>query len=214
MGIYCPGIRTTNMIEITETAQSYFRRLIEQQDEEGLALRISVNHAGTPGANCDLQFCLQGQEQPDDHALPFTGFSLFVARASAPWLEKAEIDFEEDSTGGQLTIKAPGIKGSQPGSEASLEDRVEWLLQTEINPALASHGGRVALVEITPQNEVVLQFGGGCHGCGMADVTLKQGIEQTLTRNIPEITAVRDATDHQSGQNPYYASGAEGESAV
>jgi Fe/S biogenesis protein NfuA len=72
----------------------------------------------------------------------------------------------------------------------------------------------VALVEITENMEVVLQFGGGCHGCGMADVTLKQGIEQTLTRHIPEITAVLDATDHHSGQNPYYASGARGESAV
>jgi Fe/S biogenesis protein NfuA len=202
------------MIEITDSARSYFLRLIEQQDDEGLGLRISVNYAGTPGASCDLQFCPQGHRMPDDHELEFPGFSLFVASASKQWLEKAEIDFEEDATGGQLTIKAPGIKGSQPSAEASLEDRVGWLLETEINPALASHGGRVALVEITDKKEVILQFGGGCHGCGMADVTLKQGIEQTLTRNIPEITAVMDATDHQSGANPYYAGGASGESAV
>ena len=202
------------MIEITETAQAYFLRLIEQQDEEALALRISVTHAGTPGANCDLQFCPQGQSMPDDHTVELPGFKVFVARASAPWLDKAQIDFEEDSTGGQLTIKAPGIKGSEPSGEASMEERVGWLLETEINPALASHGGRVSLVEITETKEVVLQFGGGCHGCGMADVTLKQGIEQTLTRNIPEITAVVDVTDHQSGSNPYYASDAQGESAV
>jgi Fe/S biogenesis protein NfuA len=87
------------------------------------------------------------------------------------------------------------------------------LLETEINPSLASHGGRVTLVEVTEKMEVVLQFGGGCQGCGMADVTLKQGIEQTLTRNIPEITAVLDSTDHQSGQNPYYAGGEQGKSA-
>ena len=202
------------MIEITETAQTYFQRLIEQQDDDELALRISVNHAGTPGASCDLQFCPRGQSMPDDHELEYSGFSLFVAKASAPWLEKAQIDFEEDATGGQLTIKAPGIKGSEPSSEASLEDRIGWLLETEVNPALASHGGRVALVEITERKEVVLQFGGGCQGCGMADVTLKQGIEQTLMRHIPEITAVMDATDHRSGTNPYYAGDASGESAV
>ena len=202
------------MVTITETAQTYFRHLIEQQDEESLSLRISVNHAGTPGASCDLQFCPSGQNQPDDRVLEFNGFSLYVARASETWLEKAEIDFEEDSTGGQLTIKAPGIKGSEPAEEAPLAERVGWLLETEINPALASHGGRVALVEITEKKEVVLQFGGGCHGCGMADVTLKQGIEQTLTRRLPEITGVLDATDHRSGQNPYYASDARGESAV
>lgn len=202
------------MISISETAQQYFQRLIDQQDEEGLGLRISVNHAGTPGAGCDLQFCPQGQSMPDDRVVDFGGFKLYVASASEQWLGKAEIDFEEDSTGGQLTIKAPGIKGSEPSGEAPLEERVNWLLETEINPALASHGGRVALVEITELKEVVLQFGGGCHGCGMADVTLKQGIEQTLTRNIPEITAVKDATDHESGTNPYYAGGASGESAV
>ena len=202
------------MITITDTAQDYFSRLIEQQDEEGLGLRISVNQPGTPGASCDLQFCPAGQSMPDDRVLEFDAFRLFVASASEKWLEKAEIDFEEDATGGQLTIKAPGIKGSAPGDDASLEERVNWLLQTEVNPALAAHGGRVSLVEITEQKEVVLQFGGGCHGCGMADVTLKQGIEQTLTRNLPEITAVMDATDHQAGKNPYYAGSAEGESAI
>ena len=202
------------MIEITETAQNYFLRLIEQQDDEGLALRLSVNQAGTPGASCDLQFCPEGHSMPDDHDLEFSGLRLFVAKASTPWLEKAQIDFEEDSTGGQLTIKAPGIKGSEPAAGAAMEERVAWLLETEINPALASHGGQVALVEITGKKEVILQFGGGCQGCGMADVTLKQGIEQTLTRNIPEITAVLDVTDHQSGTNPYYAGDAGGESAV
>jgi Fe/S biogenesis protein NfuA len=202
------------MIIITETAQQYFSRLIEQQDEENLGLRISVNQPGTPGASCDLQFCPGGQSMPDDRVVEFSHFNLYIARLSETWLEKAEIDFEEDDTGGQLTIKAPGIKGSAPADEAPLEERVNWLLQTEVNPALAAHGGRVALVEITEDKAVVLQFGGGCHGCGMADVTLKQGIEQTLTRHLPEITAVKDATDHQSGTNPYYADGAQGESPV
>lgn len=202
------------MIEITQSAQQYFQHLMEQQDDEDLALRISVNLAGTPGAGCDLQFCPRGQNLPDDLRFDFTGFSLYVAKASTNWLEKAEIDFEEDPTGGQLTIKAPGIKGSEPSVEASLEDRIGWLLESEINPSLASHGGRVSLVEVTEKNEVVLQFGGGCQGCGMADVTLKQGIEQSLKQNIPEITAVLDATDHRSGTNPYYAGDATGESAV
>ncbi len=202
------------MIEISDTAQQYFKRLIEQQDEEGLGLRIAVNHPGTPGASCDLQFSPEGQRMQDDHVVAYDGFKMYVANASEPWLSEASIDFEEDETGGQLTIKAPGIKGTAPSSGDSIEERVGWLLETEINPSLASHGGRVALIEITDKMEVVLQFGGGCQGCGMADVTLKQGIEQTLIRNIPEITAVLDSTDHQSGQNPYYAGGEQGKSAV
>jgi Fe/S biogenesis protein NfuA len=202
------------MIIITSPAQKYFAHLIGQQDEEGLALRIAVDRAGTPGASCDLQFCPAGQSLPDDRAVEFEGFRLYVAQASESWLDKAEIDFEEDATGGQLTIKAPGIKGSEPPVEAALDERINWLLETEINPALAAHGGRVRLVEITAEMQAVLQFGGGCHGCGMADVTLKQGIEQTLTRRVPEIRGVLDATDHHSGKNPYYAAGARGESAV
>ncbi len=202
------------MIEISDTAQQYFKRLIEQQDDEGLGLRIAVNHPGTPGASCDLQFSPQGQHMLDDHMVAFDGFNLFVAEASKPWLAEASIDFEEDEAGGQLSIKAPGIKGTAPSSDDSIEERVGWLLDTDINPSLASHGGRVALVEVTEKMEVVLQFGGGCQGCGMIDVTLKQGIEQTLIRNIPEITAIVDSTDHQSGQNPYYAGGERGDSAV
>ncbi len=201
------------MIEISDTAQQYFKRLIEQQDEEGLGLRIAVNQPGTPAASCDLQFSPEGQSMPDDHVVTYDGFKMFVANASKQWLAEASIDFEEDDTGGQLTIKAPGIKGTEPSSTDSIEERVSWLLETEINPSLASHGGHVSLVEITDKKEVVLQFGGGCQGCGMADVTLKQGIEQTLIRNIPEITAVMDSTDHQLGQNPYYAGGESGDSA-
>jgi Fe/S biogenesis protein NfuA len=106
---------------------------------------------------------------------------------SERWLDEAQIEFEESPTGGQLTIRAPGIKGSAPAGDAPIEQRIEWLLESEINPSLAAHGGRVALVEITREMEVVLQFGGGCHGCGMVDVTLKQGIEKALIQKIPEI---------------------------
>jgi len=202
------------MIKVSDSAQQYFNRLIGQQEEDGLGLRISVSHPSTPGASCDLQFSPEGQRKEDDRVVNLEGFNMFVAAASEKWLADAEIDFEEDPTGGQLTIRAPGIKGSEPSADADMTQRINWLLETEINPALASHGGQVSLVEITEKLEVILQFGGGCQGCGMADVTLKQGIEQTLTRNIPEITAVLDVTDHQSGTNPYYAGDATGESVI
>lgn len=202
------------MIEITLPAQKYFQKLLAQQDESGLGLRISVSQPGTPNASCDLQFCPEGQHREDDLRVEYPSFNLYVALTSEPWLERAQIDFEENATGGQLTIRAPGIKGSEPAAGDAVERRIQWLLDSEVNPALASHGGRVSLVEITRDMEAVLQFGGGCHGCGMVDVTLKQGIEKTLLQKIPEITAVLDATDHRSGKNPYYAAGAKGKSAV
>ena len=202
------------MIEISAKAQAYFQRLIEQQDEHGLGLRIAVEQAGTPNARCDLQFCPRGHERDDDGVMTFTAFKLFVEKSSEQWLDQAQIDFEDNATGGSLTIRAPGIKGSEPAADAPLDRRIEWLLDSEINPSLAAHGGRVSLVEITRKMEAVLQFGGGCHGCGMVDVTLKQGIEKTLLQKIPQLTAVIDATDHRSGKNPYYAAGARGQSPV
>jgi Fe/S biogenesis protein NfuA len=192
------------MIEVSSTAQKYFKRLIDQQDSPGLGMRIRVIDPGTPRASCDLQFCPQGEHEATDQGVEFSDFNLYVAQDSADWLTEAEIDFEEDSSGGQLSIKAPNIKGNMPGDESELADRVAWILETEINPGLASHGGMVALEEITEAKEVVLRFGGGCQGCGMADVTLKQGIETALKGHFPEITAVKDATDHATGENPYY----------
>jgi Fe/S biogenesis protein NfuA len=192
------------MIEVSQTAQKYFKRLIDQQEIPGLGLRIRVIDPGTPRASCDLQFCPQDEREANDQDVVLTEFNLYVAQDSAEWLTEAEIDFEEDPSGGQLSIRAPNIKGSMPPDSADLTDRIAWILETEINPGLASHGGMVTLEEITSDQEVVLRFGGGCHGCGMADVTLKQGIEQTLKGHFPEITAVLDATDHSSGENPYY----------
>ena len=192
------------MVEVSRTAQNYFKKLIEQQDVPGLGLRIQVIDPGTPRASCDLQFCPQGENDGSDQGVEFSDFNLYVAQDSADWLTEAEIDFDEDPSGGQLSIRAPNIKGNMPAETESLKDRVAWILESEINPGLASHGGQVTLEAITPENEVVLRFGGGCHGCGMADVTLKQGIEQSLKGHFPEISAVLDVTDHSSGENPYY----------
>ncbi len=77
------------------------------------------------------------------------------------------------------------------------------MIDSEVNPSLAAHGGRVSLVSIESDGVVVLRFGGGCHGCGMVDVTLRDGIERTLRQRFAEITGVRDATDHSCGTNPY-----------
>ena len=81
------------------------------------------------------------------------------------------------------------------------------MVQNEVNPQLASHGGHVSVQEVSAEGLVLLRFGGGCHGCGMADVTLKQGIEKTLMARVPGVTAVRDATDHGTGAAPYIPRG-------
>jgi len=197
------------MIEITESAQEYFAKLIAQQEMDDIGLRVAVLHPGTPNASCDLQFHVPGQNAGNGMAEPektiaYERFNLYVAPGSERWLEEARIDFEKDEAGGQLTIKAPGIKGHKPADDAGLAERINWILEAEVNPDLASHGGMVGLEQITPENDVILRFGGGCQGCGLANMTLKEGIEKTLKHHFPEIREVIDATDHSSGDNPYY----------
>ena len=84
-----------------------------------------------------------------------------------------------------------------------LSQKVAEIINNEVNPAVASHGGVVELVGVD-ENKAIIAFGGGCQGCGMADVTLKQGVEVMIMDNVPEIIEVIDATDHAAGANPFY----------
>jgi Fe/S biogenesis protein NfuA len=191
------------MIELSEPARQHFQRLLQSQGGDAVGIRISAVHPGTPKADARLEFCEREDLQGDEWSLDCEGFALYVDSDSAPWLDGAQIDYSTDATGGQLTIRAPKIKGQVPGEGATLAERVQYLLDSEINPMLASHKGRVALERVDAEGVVWLRFGGGCHGCGMVDVTLKNGIEKTMREKIPEVTAIRDATDHETGAAPY-----------
>ena len=90
--------------------------------------------------------------------------------------------------------------------DVEIKDKVQDLLESAINPAVAGHGGFVQLIDVK-ESVVYLQMGGGCQGCGMADVTLKAGIERMIKDEIPDVAEVLDTTDHASGQNPYYSPG-------
>ena len=84
-----------------------------------------------------------------------------------------------------------------------LSQKVADIINNDVNPAVASHGGVVELVGVD-ENKAIIAFGGGCQGCGMADVTLKQGVEVMIKEKVPEIVEVIDSTDHAAGTNPFY----------
>ena len=195
------------MIQISEAAQAHFRKLIEREAIPGLGVRLGAQHPGTPRADVRLEFAESSELAGDEWAVDCEGFTLYVAADSVAWLDDAVIDYVYQGTSAQLTIRAPKIKGQAPAESASLVERVRWVMENEVNPQLAAHGGRASVEEVSAQGVVLLRFGGGCHGCGMADVTLKQGIEKTLMARVPGVTAVRDATDHDSGQAPYMPRG-------
>lgn len=191
------------MIQISESAQTHFRKLIEREALPGLGVRLAAVHPGTAKADVKLEFAEPGDLHGDEWAIDCEGFTVWLDAASVSYLDNAEIDYETRGTGGQLQIRAPKIKGQVPSESASLVERVHYIIEHEINPQLAQHRGHVDVQEVTAAGVVLLRFGGGCHGCGMADVTLKQGIEKTLLEKVPGVTAVRDATDHDTGEAPY-----------
>jgi Fe/S biogenesis protein NfuA len=192
------------MISISETAQAHFCKLLNKQ-EEGTNIRVFVVNPGTPSAECGVSYCPPDAVESTDTTLEFNGFDAVVDLESAPFLEGAEIDFTTDQMGSQLTLKAPNAKARKVEEDAPLIDRIGYMIEAEINPQLASHGGKVALIEVTADKIAILQFGGGCNGCSMVDVTLKDGIEkQMLAKFSGELVGVRDETEHKAGEHSYY----------
>ncbi|AOY48360.1 Fe-S biogenesis protein NfuA [Vibrio cholerae] len=194
----------SNPITITESAQSHFSKLLAQQPE-GTNIRVFVVNPGTQNAECGVSYCPPEAVEATDTEYPFSGFSAYVDELSLPFLEEAVIDFVTDKMGSQLTLKAPNAKMRKVSDDASLMERVEYALQTQVNPQLAGHGGHVRLISISDDGVALVQFGGGCNGCSMVDVTLKEGIEKELLAQFAgELTAVRDSTEHDRGEHSYY----------
>ena len=127
------------------------------------------------------------------------GIVFWMDFSLLPFLEGTEIQIDEDTEEIEVVNEGLGI-GKLRGN---FEDRVRQVLDEQVNPMVASHGGVVSLSRIE-NGEVFLRFGGGCQGCGMVDVTLKQGVEVMMKESVPDIVAIHDATDHDSGSNPYY----------
>lgn len=191
-------------IKISDAAQAHFRKLLDAQ-EEGTNIRIFVVNPGTPNAECGVSYCPSNAVEDRDSEMKYNGFSAFVDEVSLPFLEDAEIDYVTEELGTQLTLKAPNAKMRKVADDAPLIERVDYVIQTQINPQLASHGGRITLVEITEDGYAILQFGGGCNGCSMVDVTLKDGVEKQLIEMFDgELKGARDITEHQRGEHSYY----------
>ena len=189
--------------EITESAVNYLKDLLESQ-EEPTNIKIFVSDPGTMKAETCIVYCKVGEEEQDDILMDVKDINVFLENESISFLEDCKVDYHPDKFGGQLTIRAPNAKIPSLSKDSSIEEKINYYLYSEINPSLASHGGEVSLVEVIDSSKAVLRFGGGCQGCGMVDLTLKNGVEKTLKDNIPEISEIIDSTDHSFKDNAFY----------
>ena len=190
-------------VVVSESAITYLKDLLSSQ-EEPTNIKIFVSDPGTMNAETCIVYCKVGEEEDDDILMDINEISIYLESESLPFLEDCKVDYHPDKFGGQLTIRAPNAKIPSLREDSSLEEKINYYLYSEINPSLASHGGEVSLIEVIDSSKAVLRFGGGCQGCGMVDLTLKNGVEKTLKDNIPEITEIVDSTDHSFKDNAFY----------
>ncbi|WP_419810742.1 Fe-S biogenesis protein NfuA [Bacterioplanoides sp.] len=195
----------TEYVTITPDAESYLAELLEKQNVDGMAVRIFITQPGTKYAETCLAYCRPEEVSANDELQVMEKLKVYVEAMSIPYLEESKIDFAKDRMGGQLTIKAPNAKMPKVNEDSPVQDRINYLLYTEVNPGLAAHGGEVSLVDFDEESGIaVLKFGGGCQGCSAVDMTLKDGVEASLVAKIPEVTGVRDETDHSQTENAYF----------
>ena len=190
-------------VTVSESAVTYLKDLLNSQ-EEPTNIKIFVSDPGTMKAETCIVYCKVGEEEEDDILMDYDEISIYLESESLPFLEDCKVDYLPDKFGGQLTIRAPNAKIPNLKEDSSIEEKINYYLYSEINPSLASHGGEVSLVEVIESSKAVLRFGGGCQGCGMVDLTLKNGVEKTLKENIPELSEIIDSTDHTFKDNAYY----------
>ncbi|MCJ8268602.1 MAG: Fe-S biogenesis protein NfuA [Psychrosphaera sp.] len=192
-------------LNITESAQEYLSGLLAKQATENMSVRMFVTQPGTKYAETCLAYCKPGEEKEDDKSVELSNLHVYLDRKCLPYLDEAEVDYASDRMGGQLTIKAPNAKMKKIQDDAPLLERINYVIDTEINPQLANHGGNCLVPEVTEDKIDIVQFGGGCNGCSQIDMTLKEGIEKELLAKFEdEINGVRDATEHQAGEHSYY----------
>ena len=187
------------MLTITEKAQEMLGEFADSADEGvELILRVEIVGRGPKGFQYDLQFVGREDSKEDDIQLDIDGMSVLVAARSAQYLEGTTLDYKETLMGGGFSFDNPN-----PLWVDELSKAVAEIIASEVNPVVASHGGHVDLVGVD-DGKAIIAFGGGCQGCGMVDVTLKQGVEVMIKDNVPGISEVIDATDHAAGTNPFY----------
>ena len=189
---------------ITPSAQDYLSDLLSNQEEDTSGIKIFVSEPGTPSAETCIAYSKKDEDFSSFRLIDEFKFKLYLEEKSIDFLKNAEVDYSPDKFGGTLTIKAPNAKLPQISENATIEDKINYVLYSEVNPGLAAHGGEVSLIEVLDEEIAILQFGGGCQGCGMVDLTLKDGVEKTLLEQVDGLKSVRDVTDHSYRENAYY----------
>ena len=188
----------TPILEITDTAKEKIQSVIDAEEVHVEGLRISIE--GRSATVFQYSLGLATEPETDDIVMETGSFNILIDAKSADDLKGAVIDYVEDLNSSGFKIDNPNT----PTWDNPKAQKIQELIDERINPAVAAHGGQIELLDVE-DDAIYIHMGGGCQGCGMANATLKHGIEAMIQEEFPEIKQVIDTTDHASGTNPYYA---------
>lgn len=197
-------------ITITDRAHEQILELRAQEDDgDGLGLRIEVTGVRGADFTYDLAFEPLAEAADDDHRYDDRGLTVLIPGDSVANLRGATLDMPTNTAQGGLVLRNPNRPATPSLGDAidltgTPEEKIRQLLDQQVNPALASHGGFATLVRVEGTTAHV-SMGGGCQGCAVSAMTLRDGIQAAILANVPEITEVVDTTDHAAGENPFYS---------
>ena len=191
------------MLNISDLAKTKIKESIDNYSKPVIGIRAIAEAKSPFQISYGLAFIDDENKSESDKIIEMGDIKVYIDPDQEHYFEEVTLDYEDGLSGsGFKFTNLPRVPKKYMGT---LAEKVVKVIDEEINPGIASHGGFVSLVDIK-NNDVIIQMGGGCQGCGMANVTLKDGIEVALKKAIPEIGAIYDVTDHADGMNPYYKS--------
>ena len=196
-------------LTVSETALAQVLGILAAEDDpESLGLRIEVTGVNGAEYAYDLSFEERTAAEPDDLIYDQGDLKVMIPVDSVDPLWGATLDLPSSAGQGGLVIRNPNrpdpLSGFDVNLSGTVTERINQLLEQSVNPALASHGGFAKLERIVDESKAVVTMGGGCQGCAVSAMTLRDGISKAILEHIPEITEVLDDTDHDAGENPYY----------
>lgn len=207
---------TTPVVSLTPEAYEVVKEAVDKEPDQGLGLWLEVRGVQAGAFVYDLYFQPVSDADEGDARETHEDLQIVVPAPSVPRLRGARLEWSEEGGGGLVLVNpnaptpeeaAPGVPPDvlARGIDGPLARRVVAVLEQAVNPSIASHGGRADLVALDEKDGTAfLRLSGGCQGCAMSQMTLRQGIETALLEEVPELTRVLDVTDHGSGENPFY----------
>lgn len=204
-------LKTEDILEVSPAAIEKIAELIEGRGKEGLAVRVAIR-GSLPGGGYQTEFKFLSRDEADEQDViqKVGNFDLLFEPDVAEMIQGAKVDFDESRYSAGFNIEYPEKSMYPPEAEPGkhwdnpVAQKVQDVIDQHINPGVASHGGWVVLKEVK-EKQASVEMGGGCQGCGLAAVTLRQGVEKAILQAVPEIEAVLDLTSHEEGEDPYYS---------